>query len=115
MHFISSHGVTYPEIPQLLRDLKLEDVPSVSLINCPVPVDPYASLFSSIGLNVSKIENLKMQFVGNSSQNLEGMLAEIYRDQLISNAYRISFSKLDESKGARSHENGYQEDRQNIL
>ena len=65
---------------QLLRNLKLEDVPSVSLINCPVPVDPYASLFSSIGLNVSKIEYLNMHFKGNSSQNLEGMLTEIYRD-----------------------------------
>ena len=80
MHFISSHGVTYLEIPQLLRDLKLEDVSSVSLVNCPVPVDPYASLFSSIGLNVSKIENLKMHFVANSSQTLEGMYKEIYRD-----------------------------------
>ena len=56
----------------MLRDLKLEDVPSVSLVNCPVPVDPFASLFSNIGLNVTKIEYLKMQFVGNSVQNLLG-------------------------------------------
>ena len=56
----------------MLRDLKLEDVPSVSLVNCPVPVDPFASLFSKIGLNVTKIEYLKMQFVGNSVQNLLG-------------------------------------------
>ena len=56
----------------MLRDLKLEDVPSVSLVNCPVPVDPFASLFSNIGLNVTNIEYLKMQFVGNSVQNLLG-------------------------------------------
>ena len=56
----------------MLRDLKLEDVPSVSLVNCPVPVDPFASMFSNIGLNVTKIEYLKMQFVGNSVQNLLG-------------------------------------------
>ena len=96
--------------------MRLEDVPSVSLVNCPVPVDPYASLFSTIGLNVSKIEYLKMQFVANSVQNL---LGNVYFDETQSrpnsNIYRISFSKLDKSKGARSHENENQEDRQNIL
>lgn len=85
-------------------------------MNCPVPVDPYASLLSNIGLNVSKIEYLKMQFVGNSVQNL---LGNVYFDENLSrfnsNIYRISFSKLDKSQGARSHENENQEDRQNIL
>ena len=104
--------MTFPEILGLLQNLRLEDVPSVSLVNCPVPVDPFASLFSNIGLNVTKIEYLKMQFVG--QQSSQDLLGNVYFDCVLSrpnsNIYRISFSKPDESEGSRSHENENQED-----
>ena len=66
----------------MLRNLRLEDVPSFSLVNCPVPVDPFASLFSDIGLNVTKIEYLKMQFVG--QQSSQDLLGNVYFDGVLS-------------------------------
>ena len=109
--------VTWPEVLELLQKLRLEDVPSISLVNCPVPVDPLASLFTTIGLNVAKIEYLKLNFVPPSSQ--QDLLGNVYSDEfqsrLNSNIYRISFSKPDQPEGAWSHKNETQADRQNIL
>jgi len=93
-----SHSVTFPEILGLLRNLRLEDVPSFSLVNCPVPVDPFASLFSDIGLNVTKIEYLKMQFVGQqSSQDLLGYHFQNLTSLKVLGATRMRIKKIDKT------------------
>ena len=71
-----SHPISPSALVSLVSSLSpLGSVPSVRVTNCPIPVDPLASLFSSLGLNVSAVEVLQMNYVPRqSSEDLQGLV-----------------------------------------
>ena len=70
-----SHPISPSALVSLVSSLSpLGSVPSVRVTNCPIPVDPLAALFGSLGLNVSAVEVLQMNYVPRqSSEDLQGL------------------------------------------
>ena len=63
----------------LVSELDLGNVPLVKIRNCPVPVDPLTSVFSAVGLNVTHIETLQIQYVPrDNTESLQGMRIQFF-------------------------------------
>ena len=57
--------------------LKFGNIPKIRIKNCPIPVDPFSTIFSALGLNSSHIGLLSL--IGGSRLNQDIQLQGMYK------------------------------------
>ena len=91
-----SNGVAWLDIVTNIKNLQLGDITTFKMINCPVPVDSFASMLSTMGVrNTSKVKELIFNQVQRSSQQLEGYHFADLPNLVVLELPRANIKKVD--------------------
>ena len=91
-----SSGVAWLDIVNNIKNLQLGDIATFKMINCPVPVDSFASMLSTMGVrNTSKVKELISNQVQRSSQQLEGYHFADLPNLVVLELLRANIKKVD--------------------
>lgn len=67
VHVTCQNAATFLDMMENLEDLEIGDIENVKILNCPVPPDPLAVLFTKMGITtLKKIKDLKFSYATRS-------------------------------------------------
>jgi len=86
-----SKGATFTEILPSLEGLNIGDVKSIKIVNCPVPVDPFSTLFQKLG--IMNLTNIEFLYFSQAQRTRDASEFQGYHFKNLSNLIELELSR----------------------